>query len=325
MPEPNTPLGGLVVPNTGDLPGVWADQAVNPNMLAIDGYGRGVQTVSLSSATAITLSAPSGSITPGAGPTQAQNAVIKLSGTLSGTSIITLPLPGYYIIDNGCTVATNYVQFRAVGTGNIIAAPPGEPRHAYCDGTNVKFVDMPHVGSYLDLFGASVPQWIAASAPTPYLLCDGTIYSTASFAALGALLGSTFGGNGASTFGVPDLQNRWRVPIGISTTRISSALFGSFNGAVLGAAGGVQSVALGQSNLPNYNLIVTDGGHSHGMVGTTGFVGTIGAGGPPYYVQPTGGTTSVATTSISVALNGGGQSFFVVNPAMVAGMTLIKT
>lgn len=42
---------------------------------------------------------------------------------------------------------------------------------------------------------------------TGWLLCDGTTYDIADYPALGALLGSAYGGDGASTFAVPDLSN----------------------------------------------------------------------------------------------------------------------
>src|SRR4051812_11908803 len=107
---PTTALGALSVPTTGSESGTWGSASLNPNFVALDGVARGVQTVSLAAATTFTLSAPSGSITPGAGPTQAQNAILKFSGTLSGNAAITLPLPGYYIVKNNCVVGSNYIQ-----------------------------------------------------------------------------------------------------------------------------------------------------------------------------------------------------------------------
>lgn len=40
-----------------------------------------------------------------------------------------------------------------------------------------------------------------------HLLCDGSVLEIASFPQLGALLGSTFGGDGTSTFGLPNYHN----------------------------------------------------------------------------------------------------------------------
>ena len=54
----------------------------------------------------------------------------------------------------------------------------------------------------------------AATAPSGYLLCDGTSVSTTTYAALYAIIGFTYGGSGSS-FTLPDL--RGRIPIGKGT------------------------------------------------------------------------------------------------------------
>ena len=100
---PNDPLKGLNTPNTGDLSGAWGTAAVNPNFTVVGGYLGGVQTVSLTNAN-VSLSISTGvigtgSITPGAGPVQAANAVLKFSGTLTGNCDITFPCPGYWIVE----------------------------------------------------------------------------------------------------------------------------------------------------------------------------------------------------------------------------------
>lgn len=63
-----------------------------------------------------------------------------------------------------------------------------------------------------------ITPWAGASTPadTNWLLCDGSAISRTTYAALFALIGTTFGaGNGSSTFNVPDL--RGRVPLGVGT------------------------------------------------------------------------------------------------------------
>jgi microcystin-dependent protein len=57
-----------------------------------------------------------------------------------------------------------------------------------------------------------IKMWPTVSAPAGYLLCDGTIYNITDYPILGPLLGATFGGNGTTTFAVPDLIRR--VPVG---------------------------------------------------------------------------------------------------------------
>jgi len=57
----------------------------------------------------------------------------------------------------------------------------------------------------------SLQAYAGASAPTGWLLCDGTSYTTAAYPELYSVLGYTYGGSG-SNFNVPDL--RGRMPIG---------------------------------------------------------------------------------------------------------------
>lgn len=59
-------------------------------------------------------------------------------------------------------------------------------------------------------------QYIADTAPTGWMLCDGAAVSRSTYSALYALIGTTYGaGNGSTTFNVPDL--RGRVPMGSGT------------------------------------------------------------------------------------------------------------
>lgn len=60
----------------------------------------------------------------------------------------------------------------------------------------------------------SLQAYAGASAPTGWLLCDGTSYSTSVYPELFSVLGYTYGGSGAN-FSVPDL--RGRVPMGAGT------------------------------------------------------------------------------------------------------------
>lgn len=54
-----------------------------------------------------------------------------------------------------------------------------------------------------------------SSAPSGWLICDGTTKVIATYPALAAILGTTFGGDGVTTFGLPDL--RGRTPVGLGT------------------------------------------------------------------------------------------------------------
>lgn len=70
----------------------------------------------------------------------------------------------------------------------------------------------------------SIRIWPSAAAPTGWFLCDGTAYSTTTYAALFAQIGYSYGGVGAS-FNVPDFRGRF--PLGKSTAGTGSTLGGT--------------------------------------------------------------------------------------------------
>ena len=55
--------------------------------------------------------------------------------------------------------------------------------------------------------GIVVP-WGSASIPSGFLLCDGQAVSQATYAALFAIIGTTYGNPGGGNFNVPDLRDR---------------------------------------------------------------------------------------------------------------------
>ncbi|ASS49286.1 MAG: phage tail protein [Candidatus Fluviicola riflensis] len=78
-------------------------------------------------------------------------------------------------------------------------------------------------------------------APKSYQLCAGQILAIASNTALFSLLGTTYGGNGSTTFALPDLQGR--MPIGQGTGP-------GLPSHSMGEVSGSPSVSLMTSNMP---------------------------------------------------------------------------
>jgi hypothetical protein len=70
---------------------------------------------------------------------------------------------------------------------------------------------------------ASIVMWAGASAPSGWLLCDGSAVSRAGYSALFAIVGTTYGaGDGATTFNLPDLRQRF--PLGKAASGTGSTL-----------------------------------------------------------------------------------------------------
>ncbi len=81
-------------------------------------------------------------------------------------------------------------------------------------------------------------------APRGYASCNGALLSISQNAALFSILGTTFGGNGTTTFGLPDLQGR--SPIGAGSGAGLSPV-------QLGEKAGSQTVTLTSANVPAHN------------------------------------------------------------------------
>lgn len=261
----------------------------------------------------MTLTTPPNSGASWSGPYQSQSGILRFTGTLSAAVTVTLPRAGFWIVENLCTVSTYYVALASAAPGNVICAPPGEATHVYCDGTDVRYIDLGRVGSYLDLGTATVPAWITNCTVKPYLNCDGTTFSAITYPALNALLGGNT---------LPDLRGRVRAALNQGTGRISAS---GVNGDTFLAAGGADTETILKANLPSYNLTVTDPGHTH-TISPFNQPTQVGSG-PAIGWYATGGgsvTTSNNTTGVTVSTGGSGTALETLPPVQIAGLTLIR-
>jgi len=101
-------------------------------------------------------------------------------------------------------------------------------------------VAQPYVGE-IRMFGGNF-------APAGWMFCEGQLLPISEYETLFNLIGTTYGGDGQSTFALPDL--RGRVPLH----------FG--NGFTLAETGGVETVTLTVSQIP---------AHSHPLLATSSF------------------------------------------------------
>jgi microcystin-dependent protein len=93
-------------------------------------------------------------------------------------------------------------------------------------------------------FIGSIVLFCGNFAPKGWATCDGQLLSIAQNSALFSILGTTFGGNGQTTFALPDL--RGRVPLHPGSGPGLSPY-------PLGASLGVESVTLSAPQMPAHN------------------------------------------------------------------------
>lgn len=85
--------------------------------------------------------------------------------------------------------------------------------------------------------------------PLGYMTCQGQILSIAAYTALFSLIGTTYGGNGQTTFALPDLQGR--IPVGQGQGP-------GLPPYTIGEAAGSVSMALKTENLPQHIHTLTN-------------------------------------------------------------------
>lgn len=94
----------------------------------------------------------------------------------------------------------------------------------------------------MDPFVGEVRLFAGNFAPQGWMFCNGQLLSIAEHTALFSLLGTTYGGNGQTTFALPDLRGRLPVHPGASI--------------VQGEVAGLEQVTLLPSQLPQHTHAV---------------------------------------------------------------------
>jgi len=199
----------------------------------------------------------------------------------------------------------------------------------------------------MDAFLGTILPWPGTYAPRGWAFCDGSILQINSNQALYAIIGIQYGGNGTTTFALPDLRGRTVLgPNGQAP--LSGRPLADKGGAESVAAVGTGAVTLTPANLPAHTHTATlsltgldattdisvgtgtTGGQLLATAGATLTSTAAGASGAAIYQPSTvtpvspvslGGvkTTVNGTGSVTVAPTGGGA------PAAVSVSTQVPT
>ena len=123
---------GLELMVTGENAGTWGDKT-NNNLNLVQQAVAGYQAVTVNGTGTTTLAMTDGVIS------NARNAVIKLTGTITGNIIVTIPdsLEKMYLVENG-TTGSFTVGFKTVsGTGVTFSTTDKGIKILYSNGTNI--------------------------------------------------------------------------------------------------------------------------------------------------------------------------------------------
>jgi microcystin-dependent protein len=151
----------------------------------------------------------------------------------------------------------------------------------------------------------SIAMFAGNFAPRGYALCQGQLLSIAQNTALFSILGTTYGGNGQTTFGLPDLRGRFPVGQGQGP---------GLPNIDLGELAGSSSVTLTSNQMPMHNhLIACDGNASSQPSPANAFPGFGGDAITPTNIYSAGPANATMNPQ-AVSPAGGGQPVNVTNP-----------
>lgn len=157
-----------------------------------------------------------------------------------------------------------------------------------------------------------ITPWAANFAPLSWMFCAGQVLSIAEYSTLYSIIGTTYGGNGVTTFALPNLCSR--VAIGA------------------GQGPGLTMRTLGQPVGTQNNTITTAqmAAHNHGLVIRASIpvnVNTASAATPQsnypatsaisiYNSQPTAGVVMPLTSNVTVGVAGGSMPVNNIQPVL---------
>ena len=219
------------------------------------------------------------------------NATLNSATVTGNVSVATL-------VANAATVTGNVGTATVVASGNITAA------NFIGNGSNLT--------GLVTLPSGIVLPYGGTSAPSGFILADGSSLSRTTFAALFAIFGTTYGSASGTTFTVPDLRGRvvaGQDDMGGASANRLTGLSGGVNGDTLGGAGGAETHLLTgvQSGVAAHN-------HAY-VAGTTNLVDgrQQEGGGDPLTDLPTSKNTSANSATDASQAHNNVQPTFILN------------
>jgi hypothetical protein len=283
----------------------------NTNTGILDASFGGFTTIPLANSNVILSSA------------QYQNQFLLLTGAVGANISITFPPIGsfYTIINETSGSSAFFITAKTTVAGaRVIGLPYGSMVDIMTDGTNTRFRNLPPAGSYWDYAGSSTPAWVTGCSIPPYLYCNGTTFSSATYPVLANITGGTT---------LPDFRGRESFNANGGTGRITI-----INGDVLFAAGGTQLASFGTDPqyLPSVEFAVSNDSHVHsisndayqsGSQTIATFAGAAFPDGNAASVSIDAAGVGVGTT-LFVGTGGSGATFNLIPPTAIVGIRMVR-
>jgi hypothetical protein len=282
MTAPVTTYKAITLPEQS-VTATWGDALNNGVLANLDSIVGGIVTKTVTNAN-VTLSAA-----------EAKNAIVRITGTLTGSLIVSIPSNGLYAVQNATT--GSFQVFVAGSAGAAQEVPQGISTIVHIDATNGAFI----AGARASTVGMIAP-FVGTTIPKGWLKCNGALVSRTAYAALwtyaqasGTITtdsdwqtgwwGRFSTGDASTTFRVPDLRAAF----------IRSWADDKATGYDVGRA-------CGDGQQPD-NIAHTHSGttgdqsatHYHGTTGAAGSNGSYGDGAPVRLPSGTGSSTGDAS------------------------------
>lgn len=169
--------------------------------------------------------------------------------------------------------------------------------------------------------GAGMDYWGPTTPNSAFAFPIGQAISRTTYTNLFAVIGTAYGGgDGSTTFNLPDKAGRVSAMKEVSATRLTATYFGGASTS-LGAIGGLESHALTLAQLASHSHGVTDTGHIHTFSGSLWAGASSGATQGGLQSTPVSAvniTENAATTGISINNAGSGNAHNNVQPTIIS-------
>jgi microcystin-dependent protein len=148
-------------------------------------------------------------------------------------------------------------------------------------------------------------------APRGWALCAGSLMGITQNSALYSLIGTTYGGDGQVTFGLPDMRSRTAVDFGPQTQ--------------IGEMSGVENITLLMSDMASHNHLMavnSSPGTAKAVANNVFAQGTDGTNALPAYLAPAG---NVFLNPQTISMTGGNTGHPNIQPCLAANFCIATT